>query len=34
MMVELWMRKREMGDKDENDMEDMSGPEESGVRLA
>jgi len=33
MMVELWMRKREMGDEDENDMEDMSGPEKSGVRL-
>jgi len=25
MMVELWTRKREMGDEDENDMEDMSG---------
>jgi len=25
MMVELWMRKREMRDKDENDMEDTSG---------
>jgi len=22
MMVELWMRKREMGDEDENDVED------------
>ena len=33
MMVELWMRKREMGDEDENDMEDMSGPEKIGVRL-
>jgi len=22
MMIELWMRKREMGDGDENDMED------------
>jgi len=28
------MRKREMGDKDENDMEDTSGYEKSGVRLA
>jgi len=34
MMVELWMRKREMGDEDEKDMEDMSGYEKSGVRLA
>jgi len=33
-MVELWMRKREMGDEDENDMEDTSGYEKSGVRLA
>jgi len=31
MMVELWMRKREMGDGDENDMEDMSGCERPGV---
>jgi len=34
MMVELWMRKREMGDEDENDMGDTSGPEKSGVQLA
>jgi len=34
MMVELWTRKREMGDEEENDMEDMSGYEISGVRLA
>jgi len=34
MMVELWTRKREMGDEDENDMENMSGDEKSGVRLA
>jgi len=34
MMVELWTREREMGDEDEHDMEDMSGPEKSGVRLA
>jgi len=33
-MVELWTRKREIGDEDENDMEDTSGYEESGVRLA
>jgi len=33
-MVELWTRKREMGDEDENDMEDMRGYEKSGVRLA
>jgi len=34
MMVELWTRKREMGDEDENNMEDMSGYEHSGVRIA
>jgi len=34
MMVESSMTKREMGDEDENDMEDMSGYEISGVRLA
>jgi len=34
MTVELWTRKREMGDEDENDMEDMSGYEKSGVQLA
>jgi len=34
MMVVVWMRKREMGDEDENDMEDMSGPETSRVQLA
>jgi len=33
-MVELWTRKREMGDEDENDMENTSGYEKSGVRLA
>jgi len=33
-MFELWTRKREMGDEDENDGEDMSGNEESGVPLA
>jgi len=34
MMIELWTRKREMGDEDENDMEDTSVYETSGVRLA
>ena len=34
MMVELWTRKREMGNVDENDMEDTSGYEKSGARLA
>jgi len=34
MMGELWMRKREMGDEDENNVEDTSGYEKSGVRLA
>jgi len=31
MMVELWMRKREMEDEDENDVEDTSSYEKSGV---
>ena len=31
MMVELWTRKREIGDEDENDMEDTNGYEKSGV---
>jgi len=34
MMVVLWTRKREMVDEDENDLEDTSGDEKSGVRLA
>jgi len=34
MMVELWTRKREMGDEDENDMEDTREYEKSGVQLA
>jgi len=34
MMVEMWMRKRVMWDEDENDVEDTSGYEKSGVRLA
>jgi len=32
MMVEFWKRKGEMGDGDENDMEDKCGPEKSGLR--
>jgi hypothetical protein len=31
MMVELWTRKREIGDEDENDMENTSGYDISGV---
>jgi hypothetical protein len=31
MMVELWTRKRKMGDEDENDMENTRGYEKSGV---
>jgi len=34
MIVELWTRKGEMGDEDENDVENMSGYGKSGVRLA
>jgi len=34
MMVEMWMRKREMGEEDENDMEDISGYEKAGLHLA
>jgi len=34
MMVEMWMKKREMGDEDENNVEDTSRYEKSGVRLA
>jgi len=34
MMVELWTKKREIGDKDNNNMEDTSGPEISGIGLA
>ena len=34
MMVELWTRKREIGDEDENDMENTIGYEKSGVLLA
>jgi len=31
MMVEWWMRQREMGEEDEKDLEDTSGFEKSGV---
>ena len=31
MMIELCMRKREMVDEDENDVEDTSGDEKFGV---
>jgi len=34
MMLELWTRKREMGDEDENDMENTSSYEKSRVELA
>jgi hypothetical protein len=33
IMVELWMREREMGDEDVNNMEDTSGYEKSVVRI-
>ena len=32
MMGELWMIKREMEDEDENDLDDTSGYEKSGVQ--
>jgi hypothetical protein len=34
MIVEMWTREREMEDEDENDVENMSQYEESGVQLA
>jgi hypothetical protein len=34
MMVELRTTKREMGDEDENDVENTNGYEESGIHLA
>jgi len=34
MMVEMWLRKGEMRDEDENNVEDTSGYEKSAVRLA
>jgi hypothetical protein len=34
MMIELWMRKREMRDEDENNVEDTNGYNKSGVPLA
>jgi hypothetical protein len=34
MMVELWTTKREVGEEHENNVEDPSGYEKSGVQLA
>jgi hypothetical protein len=34
MMLEWCTKKREIGDEDENDVEDMSGYEKSAVQLA
>jgi len=34
MMLELWTRKREMGDEYENNVEDTTGYEKSEIRLA
>ena len=34
MMVELWTTERDMGDEDENDVEDTSGYSKSGVQHA
>jgi len=34
MMVELWTTKRDLGNEAENDMEDTSGYEKSGVQFA
>jgi len=34
MMVELWTRKSKTGDEDENDVEDTTGYEKSGLQLA
>ena len=34
MMVELWTRKRAIGEQDDNDGEDTSGYEKSGVRTS
>jgi len=33
MMVELWTRKREMGDEDDINVEDTRGYKKSGVQL-
>jgi hypothetical protein len=33
MMVELWTRRREMGDENENDVEDPSGYDKSGYDM-
>jgi len=34
MMVELWSRERDMGDENQNDVEDTSGFGKSRVQLA
>ena len=34
MVAELWTRKREMGNEDENDVEDTSRYEKAGVQHA
>jgi hypothetical protein len=34
MIVVLWMRNREMGEEDENDMKDTSTYEKSGAQCA
>ena len=34
MMIELWTRKRDLRDEDENNVEDTSGYEKTGVQLA
>jgi len=34
MMIELWMRKREMGDEAEDDMDDTSVYEKSAAQFA
>jgi hypothetical protein len=34
MIAKLWMRKRDMEDEDENDVEYTSGYQKSGVQLA
>ena len=34
MIVELWTRKREMGDDDKNNVQDTSRYEKSGVQLS
>jgi hypothetical protein len=34
MMIQWWTRNREMGDEDENDIENTSGYEKAAVQLA